>query len=69
MHPELVQAVRAARIAREKLELQSGLAKILAENRLPESAIRRRAALCRQSQRSADAGGNFDLSLDGAPRR
>ena len=68
MHPEQVQAVRAARIAREKLELQSELAKILAEKPPAEeaqSAAGRRFAVDRSDP--ADAGGNFDLSLDGEP--
>jgi len=68
MHPEQVQAVRAARIAREKLELQSELAKILAEKPPAgeaQSAAGRRFAVDRSDP--ADAGGNFDLSLDGEP--
>jgi len=68
MHPEQVQAVRAARIAREKLELQSELAKILAEKPPAgeaQSAAGQRFAVDRSDP--ADAGGNFDLSLDGEP--
>ena len=68
MHPELVQAVRAARIAREKLELQSGLAKILAEKSAAgqaQSAAGPRFTVNRSDP--ADAGGDLGLSLDGAP--
>jgi len=68
MHPEQVQAVRAARVAREKLELQSGLAKILAEKPPAgeaQSAATQRFAVDRSDP--ADAGGNLDLSLDGEP--
>ena len=68
MHPEQVQAVRAARIAREKLELQSELAKILTEKPPAgeaQSAAGQRFAVDRSDP--ADAGGNFDLSLDGEP--
>ena len=68
IHPERVQAVRAARIAREKLELQSELAGMLAERSAAgqaQSAAGRRFAVDRSDP--ADAGGNLGLSLDGEP--
>ena len=68
IHPERVQAVRAARIAREKLELQSELAGMLAEKSAAgqaQSAAGRRFAVDRSDP--ADAGGNLGLSLDGEP--
>lgn len=68
MHPDLVQAVRAARIAREKLELQFELAKMLAEKPAAgqaQSAAGARFTVARSDP--ADAVGNLALSLDGAP--
>ena len=68
MHLERVQAVRAARIAREKLELQSELAKILAEQSAAgqmQSAAGQRFAVNRSDP--ADAGGDPGLRLDGEP--
>ena len=68
MHPERVQAVRAARIAREKLELQSELARILAEK--PTAGEAQSTAGQRFTVDPSDPAhsrGNFDLSLDGEP--
>ena len=68
MHPERVQAARAARIVREKLELRSELAKILAEKSAAEptqSAVEPSFAVYPGDP--ADAGGDLALSLDGEP--
>jgi nitric oxide reductase NorD protein len=68
MRPDRVQAVRAARIVREKLELQLELAKIRVEKSaagLAQSAAGPRFTVDRHDP--ADPGGNLRLSLDGAP--
>jgi len=66
LHPELVQAVRSSRIAREKRELQSELARMLAEKSgasQPQSAAGQRFSVNQNDQ--ADFGGDFELRLDG----
>jgi nitric oxide reductase NorD protein len=70
LHPELVQAVRAARVAREKLELQSELASMLAgkpggDAGQPQSDAERRFSV--HQDEPADAAGGIELRLDGEP--
>ena len=68
MHLERVAAVRAARIAREKLELQTELAKMLAEKPAAgqtQPPAGQRFAVNRSD--SAEPGGDLGLSLDGEP--
>ncbi len=69
-HPELVQAVRAARIAREKKELQAELAGMLAAKSAagagpPQPDGARRFSVTRPDP--AAAGNDFELRLDGEP--
>ncbi len=68
MHPDLVQAVRAARIAREKQDLRSELARILAEKPSAgqtQSGAGQRFDVDRSD--SADISANLRLRLDGEP--
>ncbi len=70
LHPEIVQAVRAARMQREKKELQSALAKMLpaksAAGETPsDTASQPRYTLALAD--AADNNGGIELSLDGMP--
>ena len=70
LHPELVQAVRVARIAREKQELQFELASMLtgkpgAGAGQPQSDAERRFSVHQDDP--ADAVGDIELRLDGEP--
>ncbi|HEV8520555.1 MAG TPA: hypothetical protein VGQ54_18405 [Burkholderiales bacterium] len=70
LHPEAVQAVRAARIAREKHALQAELAALLAESSGAQNAHSHSEAAQQFSVSRtdpADAGSTFEVRLDGAP--
>ncbi len=70
LHPEIVQAVRAARIQREKRELQSELAKMLPEKPDTGQTPAQTATKPRYTVANTDAAennGGIELSLDGMP--
>jgi nitric oxide reductase NorD protein len=69
LHPEIAQAVRASRVAREKKELQAELAKLLPENTgnadaQPAEGAPRFSVIATESGSGPD---DFELVLDGAP--
>ncbi len=69
LHPEIAQAVRASRVAREKKELQAELAKLLPENSgsadtQPADGASHYSVIATESGSTPD---NFELVLDGSP--
>jgi nitric oxide reductase NorD protein len=70
LHPEVVQAVRTGRIAREKHALQAELANLLAESSGAASALSQPDTTQRFSVSRtdpADGSSRFELKLDGEP--
>ena len=70
LHPEIAQAVRASRVAREKRELQRELAAMLAEksgsgDTPPIAAAKRGYSIAASDYTDADS--RVELRLDGAP--
>ena len=70
LHPDIVQAVRAARMLREKKELQSELAKMLPDQSTDDSAQSDAGERPRYTVIDKDTAGDnrgIELTLDGSP--
>ena len=68
LHPEIARAVRASRVAREKKELQTELAKLLGEQPGDSPVETEEGGASRYSVESTtDASESLELNLDGEP--